>query len=168
MRIPGSPEEVSTEIGRATPHFITDFYASAHFKLTPEKFINRCDKCFISLPGCNKMSLEGKLTLHFHTMPFTLSLALQLSTLMLLHYHCTNALDTCTSALYNCSLCMLCTQFYRCTKCFLSMLCTKSYRCKNVFYACSERMLCVYIPYSGKLWRALNLANQSPERFGKF
>ena len=24
------------------------------------------------------------------------------------------------------------------------------------------------IPYSGKLWRALNLANQSPERFGKF
>ena len=22
-----------------------------------------------------------------------------------------------------------------------------------------------YIPYSGKLWRALNLANQSPERF---
>ena len=118
MRIPGSPEEVSTEIGRATPHFITDFYASAHFKLTPEKFINRCDKCFISLPGCNKMSLEGKLTLHFHTMPFTLSLALQLSTLMLLHYHCTNALDTCTSALYNCSLCMLCTQFYRCTNVF--------------------------------------------------
>ena len=24
------------------------------------------------------------------------------------------------------------------------------------------------IPYSGKLWPALNLANQSPERFGEF
>ena len=24
------------------------------------------------------------------------------------------------------------------------------------------------IPYSGKLWRALNLANQSPERIGEF
>ena len=96
MRLPGSPEEVSTEAGRTTSHFITEFYASAHFKLTPEKFINHCDKCFISLPGCNKMSLEGKLTLYFQA--YTLSLAFQLSTLilllvlLLLHYHCTNAL----------------------------------------------------------------------------
>ena len=98
MRIPGSPEEVSTEAGRTTLHFITDFYASAHFKLTPEKFISRCDKCFISLPGCNKMSLEGKLTLHLHA--YTLSLALQLSTLM--HCHCSHtAVHTyCTDALY--------------------------------------------------------------------
>ena len=27
---------------------------------------------------------------------------------------------------------------------------------------------CYGLPYSGKIWRALNLANRSPERFGEF
>ena len=32
-----------------------------------------------------------------------------------------------------------------------------------------EVMYCnTYVPYGGKLWRALNLANQSPERIGEF
>ena len=61
MRIPGSPEEVASTKGKATPHFITDFYASAHFKLTPEKFINSCDKCFISFGGSDKITQKGGL-----------------------------------------------------------------------------------------------------------
>jgi monoamine oxidase len=58
MRIPGSPEEVTSLEGPCTLHFLTDFYAYARFKLTPERFVNYCDKCFLSLPGHEKVTLE--------------------------------------------------------------------------------------------------------------
>ena len=61
MRFPGSPEEVVSTKGKATPHFIADFYASAHFKLTPEKFMNSCDKCFISFGGPDRITQKGGL-----------------------------------------------------------------------------------------------------------
>ena len=138
MRLPGSPEEVSTEAGRTTPHFITEFYASAHFKLTPEKFINHCDKCFISLPGCNKMSLEGKLTLHFtHILSVWLFSCPLSYSYLYYYYYITPALmlKYCKFKMYECSLsvqnrtdvqmllCMLCiklhVQMYKCSLCML-------------------------------------------------
>ena len=61
MRIPGSPEEVTSLEGPCTLHFLTDFYAYARFKLTPERFVNYCDKCFLSLPGHEKVTLEGEI-----------------------------------------------------------------------------------------------------------
>ena len=60
MRIPGDPADVLSRERQTTPHFITDFYASDCFKLSPEKFINSCNKCFLSLPGCHKMTLDGE------------------------------------------------------------------------------------------------------------
>ena len=61
MRIPGSPEEVTSLEGPCTLHFLTDFYAYARFKLTPERFVNYCDKCFLLLPGHEKVTLEGEI-----------------------------------------------------------------------------------------------------------
>ena len=51
--------------------------------------------------------------------------------------------------------------------CMSSKYCVYVY-IEYVLCVCICRVRTLDVPYSGKLWRALDLANQSPERIGEF